>query len=360
MTAPITSASNLNNKEIVKQYLKDFREANVLSPFMGSGNPFAAINVVADQSKGAGDSIYVSRLRALDADTDVKTGSQTLKGNEADLNINDDVITINYVRAAHKIEQHRLSNIRTPLDLYGMVRPNLTTLMAERMRNDIIDAAALTTGPIRPRVLYGSNEANYNATLATGLATVDSTDDRMTVDIVRLAKRQAFTGGINTGTRVAQRIRPLQIKTDKGMATGIQYVMLLDEVAAYDLKRDPEFRNHVYFNAEAAQIAGGAFAGGNYLGTIDGVMLYTVQDLSRIDHDTAGAGSIRVAHNLLLGASAFGVGMGGGVEFRDDSDDYDMMRGYAVTDIWGVKMLRFSNGSSTFEHGLVHVYTAGN
>lgn len=358
MVETVTNASDLNSPDIRKQAFQEYTTSQELAWLMGA-NEMAPIQMRVKTGKGSGDTITCSIANAFD-ESSVRTGTQVLAGNEVDLVLNDDSVTINYVRFAAKVDSKDLVNLRTPVEFVGLIRPSILDTMARRLRNDIIDAAAVTASPVDKRALFGATEANYDATLATALANVDATADKMSLAMIRTAKNMART----TSTDATRKLRPYKMKMNNG-AYMESFVLLVDGFGAQQLQADTEFQD-LRDDARNNEVAMPYFNGSDYLGKVDGVMVYRVNELSRINHAGAGASSIDVSHALFIGAQAFLVAFGETGKFNEvDSNsaadtDYGRHMKVGYTTIRGVKALKFDNGAGTdIENGIIHVFHAG-
>lgn len=351
MPAPITNASALNNKTILAQAAAEYINGNQFRPFMGE----AATNIiqmVMNTEKGAGDTIHIPFLDALDPAA-ARTGAQQVEGNEEDLVLASDSVTVDYIRHATKVEQHKMVDVRTPVRLLEQVRPMLADVAASRLRNDIIDACNVTATPNRTRALFGAVDTNFNATFATALANVDGTADKLSVDMIRLAKMKAQNIASGSAGVLSRKIRPFKMKMANG-AISQMYVMFVDSVAAIHLQKETEFKE-LRDSDRLNELSAPYFDGSKYLGMVAGVLLYEIEELNRIESAAGGAGSTRVAHNLLCGAQAVAVGVADLGYFADETFDYGHHKGVCYAIIRGTKMLQWGG----VETGVVHVWSHG-
>ena len=351
MSEPILTGSGLNNKDIVVPAFKEYRNGNPFAWAMGN-NENAIIQEKLDTSKGRGDTIYFSLRDAFDPANAI-TGNSQVEGNEQDLTYNEDSVTMDEINHAGKVERRHIVNVRTPLQVVEALRPTILDMASERLRNDLIDSAAVSATPNRTRVLFGATDGNFNATLATALANVDSSADKMSADIVRLARLKALNVAKASNGTSTRKIRPFKVKMANG-ALVETYVMFLDSMAANDLQQDTDFKD-LRDDARRNEISIPLFNGAKYLGMVHGVMCYEIEELDRIDSDAGGASNIRVAHNLLCGAQAFGVGVSLPGRLAAKEFDYGRHVGMNYQVIRGIKMLKFDS----IEQGVVHVYTSG-
>lgn len=364
MTAPITNASDLNHEIVRTQVFAEMVHENTLRPFMGKDES-AAIQMIEDPSAQAGGTVHVPFTYALS--DGYKIDSQQLQGNEEDLQYFSDSIQIRPVRYAAKVEDFDITEQRTPFEVFQTVRSRLVTRGAEIMRDNILDALGeVTEGRNQNRYLYGVTDANWNATHTTALANIDTTDDKMTTGVIAEAKEKAQLGGNTSGVAKSTKIRPVKMVQDNG-AISSMFVMLLHPTAARQLKDDTDYKNAALYRTEAN--APKLVDGSRYMGNYNGVLLYELDEITRLsdnttpgsmfsytrtDLTTAGASSSAVNHNLLLGAQAVGVGLAGAPMFREESEDYGRIRGIGVTELYGVTKLVFNS----VDNGVVHVFTS--
>lgn len=357
MAEPILTSSNLNQPKVLAEAAREYHNGNTFAWAMGASMD-AIIQVQIDESKGRGDTMYFSLREKLDPDSAV-TGNSTVRGNEQNQTLRDDSVTIDEINHSTIVERKRIVDLRTPVEITGFMRPLVLDMATERLRNDIIDSAAVTATPHRSRVLFGALDSNFNSTLATALANVDTTNDKMTVAVIKLARLKALNASVASAGVTSRKIRPFKVRMDNG-AMVETYVMFLDSVAAYHLQQDTDFQN-LRDDARRNAISMPFFNGSKYLGEVAGVMCYEIEELARIESAAGGAGSTRVAHNLLCGAQAFGIGVGQAGRFATEDIDYERHVGINYEIIRGTKMLKFqiADGSSV-ENGVVHVFTSAN
>lgn len=214
------------------------------------------------------------------------------------------------------------------------------------------------------RVVFGSQLSNYSTTMATALANVDSTNDRLTAASVSLLKRVAQA---TTAAGSAPAIVPY-------MTAGSDeewYVLFVGSRTMRDLRNDPTMfqANRDARNREGGNVTG---SGGNPIfsgGALewDGVIIKEIPEITtaytiRAPLATAGASSIPVEPVFLCGQAAlgFGVGQMPRVTLKRDTD-YDFVDGVGVEAQYGVaKIARANAGSSALkDFGMVTGFFSG-
>ena len=194
------------------------------------------------------------------------------------------------------------------------------------------------------RVLYGASTANLSAgDHSASLANVDTTNDKLTGDVVRLARKIARTAN--------PVIRP--IRTKNGIDT---YVMFVGTQAFVHLKEDLET---LHSNAGLRGDANPLFMPGDLYW--DNVIIREVPEISTLLADstyyaTAGNSSSKVEPAFLCGAQAVGYGLGQKPQLVVDRDkDYNFQPGVAVELKHDIDKLVYND----LDHGVVSVFVTG-
>lgn len=353
MTIIVPNSSDLNQKKVLKSAFQEWTTSHELAFLMGT-NEDAVIQTKIDTSKGSGDTMFFSLMGAFPTSGVVK-GSTNLAGNEMDTTLYSDSVVINYARSAAQFEQSSLVNLRTPIEIMNTLRPRLLDVMARKLRDDILLTAKVTATPNRSRVLFGAVDSNFNATFATALGNIDSTDDKLTVAMLNTAIDKARNVGAASADVTSRLIRPMTVKMDNG-AMMRTYVFLVGAAGARQLQSDTDWVALRDDNRKN-DISMPFFNGNDYLGMVDGAMVYRVDAIDDVLLESgAGASSINVSHALLCGAQAFAVGIGQTGEFvvGTGATDTDYGRDFKIgyNTIRGETMLTFDG----VEQGVVHVY----
>ena len=323
------------SSEVFSEYLAQ----NPFFNFMGTSS-HNIIQVKEELTKAPGDAITV-QLRAKLAGSGV-TGATTLKGSEEDLVFYDQRLLVDTTRHG-VVLRGEMSEKRVAFDLRNQAREALVDWASDKLRKDLVTALTDTSkGRDRTRYLYGSTDANWNATHATALATVDNTNDKLTTAAISRAKRKALLEG-------ARKVRPFVIKD--GNKVEEVYVLFAHPYAVRDLLTDADFKAlNTYIPSKLGDSV--LVHGQRYKGMWDGVMIYETEMPILAAAGTAG---INVVHNVLCGAQALAVAWGKRTNYKEDVDDYGHQNGFAIDEIRGVSKLVF-NG---IDHGVVNLFTAG-
>jgi hypothetical protein len=342
------------------------------------------IRIVNDLLNTAGKTINIPLIMALRGSG--VSGSQTLVGNEEDYEQRERC-GFRRLEAQRRVVVPKSTSAYTGIDLWNAAKSANKNWSARTLKNDIIDTfgsiiipgAALATGNAADtavlyaaataaqkntyltnnsdRILFGQLTANSVSNVwATALATVDTTNDRMTTAVAELAKRMAentgpdSTGGISTNTRPA--ITPYT--TDDGVYTGM--VLFCAPNAFRDIQNDTAM---VAANRDARAREGQAyknnplFMDGDLLK--DGIIYRKIPELRRLTLSGVGAASCNVDRNFLCGLSAITLGWGQMPKPTEKKeDDYGFRPGTGIEELRGQKKTSYAGTN----YGMVEVLTA--
>lgn len=366
--------TTVNSSNKVTKFLADFFEEYVrdsrFARYTGT-SPNQIITI-----KEGLQTISIPLLTRLKGDG--VTGSQTLRGNgEA---ISNYAMTLQPTYARNAVEFTKEELDKPAFDLMMAARPLLMTWAKERQRDDIIQAmnavyngttyanygvatdAALDTWNTnnQDRILYGKAKSNLSAgNHTTSLSNIDTTNDKLTADVVTLAKRMA--------QQADPHIRPIQTTEDEEL-----YIMFCDPYAFRDLKTDSVMTQAL----REAGIRGDSnplFAGGDLF--YDNVIIREIPEIANFIDGTsgtngvwggaatgnsdglndAGSGSTRVGVSFLCGAQAVGYGLGERPNIVvDKTYDYGFQPGVACQLKHQIRKAYFNNK----QHGMVTVFTS--
>lgn len=355
--ATTTVLSGLELTKWRAKFIPEFVRDTGFDAYMGDSE-MDIIQVVSDL-KTDGYTIRIPLLARLQSAG--VTGNQRLSGSEETLDQYYQDISWEFARNA--VEISKKEREKSAQDLLGAVRPRLKEWAAERLKYNIIDtfhamsdgttfgnAAAATRNAFlannSDRVLFGNSIANGSSNvMATALATVDSTNDKLTTDVLKLIKRRA---------RLARPIiRPFKTGT-KGREF---YVLFVHPFCFRDLKNDPVMINA---NRDARAREGSAmddnplFQDGDLI--YDGVIVREIPEFYQARFGTgvntnthlAGVGTagIDVGVNFLCGAQSIGVVQKQlAMPTSKSEDDYGFFTGIGIELADGYSKLRWNNGS---------------
>lgn len=379
--AEVILNGNLAEKRWLRdEYVSPYIRQSGFDRYMGRGTD-AIIRMVNGTDIGNGAKSVIMPLVGL-LRGDGVSGSQVLEGNEEDMDTYADEIRVNWRRNGVKVPKSE--SYKTTLDLLRVARPRLRDWAAnvvlkkgliQQMQGIVVPGTTVTEsdgttyqGPdsVIPyaqataaqrnafvvnnsdRILFGADIANASSgVMATALATIDNTNDKLTPALISKAKRIAQATASLTAT-TANNISPI---TPYTTADGEEwYVMFVHPRAMRDLRNDATMTQA---NREAMERGktNPLFRGGDLLW--DGVIIRELFDLELIAG--AGNGGIDVAHNFLAGQSALAVAYGQEPRIITDRDqDYQFRPAVAVEELIGIKKTSYAGK----QFGGVSVFTA--
>jgi len=356
------------------EYVRD----NRFKRYMGT-SPSSIIQVKEDLSRKPGDRVTFASVRAL---TGGVTGNTVLEGNEAELDARSMTVGISPLRNAVVVTEW--DEQKSAIDIREAARPGLKMWAQERMREDVIRALksvpnaagnmvayeAATAAEKNAwlvansdRVLFGSSKGNsVSGVMATALATVDSTNDKLTPGVISLAKRMAQAA--------SPRITPTRTREEDEE----WYLLFANPRSFRDLANDPTM---VLANRDA-RVRGvetnPLFTGGSLVW--DGVIIREIPEMdAAIAASTgrlptnggiiagAGASGIDVGFNFLVGAQALGAAWAQRLKSTTDVRDYGFRHGVGVQEIRGIEKLVFGTSTTSdtgtlVQNGVLTLFTA--
>lgn len=358
--------STVATANTVKQWDADFyREyirSNRFARYQGT-DANAVIQLKENLTKMPGDSLTISLVKALSGSG--VTGNALLEGSEEALANYGQQVAIQAYRNGVAITEWEEQ--KSVMALRNEVKPLLKEWAMDLNRDKIIAAMASVQasagGPIiaygsateaqkdawldlnTDRILFGAAVGNLKQTAPAGgatndhsasLAEIDGTNDKLTYNVVSLAKRLA--------KKANPIIRPIRVNDDEEW-----YVMFAGTLAFRDLKASLATINQ---NAEVRGKSNPLFTDGDLV--YDGVIIREVPEIGVLTGVGAG-GTVDVAQNYLCGAQALAHVIGKRWTSRTETRDYGFVSGVAIEGFFGTEKL-FYNGK---QHGMVTVYTSG-
>ena len=321
------------------------------------------IQVREELGRKRGDNISFAAVRRL-VGAGV-TNNQVLEGNEELLNARSMNLSVSAIR--HAVAVSDWDEQRSVIDLLDAAKDALQVWSLEKIRGDIINSltavtadanvqvtyAAATAGQRNTwltnnsdRILFGSSVANgVSNVMATALATVDATNDKLTTGVISLAKRIARNAN--------PRIRPITVRDDEEW-----WVLFVNSYQMRDLRADPVMVSALSYAAERGK-DNPLFASGDLIW--DGVIVREIPELPII----AGAGTagVNVAAAILCGAQALGVAWAQRTKATTNVRDYGYFHGVGIQEMRGIGKLRFGKDATTdttlpVDQGILTLFTS--
>ena len=333
-----------------REYIGQFK-----MKFLMGSSPNSVIQVKEDLTKSAGDAITINYVTTQTGGT-VRGNSKGI-GNEGSLSAFGQRLVVDNTRTLHKVWDVPMTEQRTTFNMLNEARHAMTTKHAETFDDDMVTGLTNTTvGRVRGRYLYGAADSNWNATHATALTSgVDSTNDKLTSNMIGIAKRKA----VIEGTGVTEKIRPTKIMN--GLNSEEWFILMAHTYPIRDLVNDDAaFRNNQLLLPPGRNADSLYFSGSHFKGSWEGVLIYEYDRLPL--SATAGAASIQTAHNLLMGAQAGAVVWGQRTKFGEEDEDLKHNIIFELHDIRNAESSGSTNNHklvrNSVDHGIINVFTA--
>lgn len=398
--------TELFEKNVLIPYLQDYRNVTNFARFMGGSD---AVIYNKMESKGDGDRIVFPLRQTFDPA--VAIGNEQLEGNEQELTYVSDMVDVGRIRFATLLTDAQLMSLQTKFSLESDVRADLLSQADMLNTKRILQSFALAFdgsgagvvpnlnqqfsyadlrarilasrvdraaggGISRARILIGdpnlaggnsrTTYADLTAALVVGEFPVDT--NVMNVSHIRQLFNQAATGQSlvitnNAFTVKESSIRPYKYKTHLGFEDK-RYVLFIAPETYNKLAADPVWQAQVNRGVIENQDQPSILYGSMYKGTIEGVMVIVIPELSNFLITNAN-GEV-YAYSLFCGAAAVGFGMGQTPTFTfRSSTDYELYKGLAHNEISGLKLLKYpskargvkGNNNNLVEYGVVHSFT---
>jgi N4-gp56 family major capsid protein len=351
----MTPPDNLVVQKWRKSVWRDYQRDNLFSEFMGNGNT-AVIHRI-NELKDEGEEITIPLFMVPQAGG--VTGDQTLVGNEHDLKHFGWKVRIDWWRDA--VLLNKKQQRRSVVDQLEEVRPALTQIAANRLRDDIIRGfhnvgqgdlgttpdVANVNGVYYPkatptqrnnwhtansdRVLYGSARSNYVAgDHAASLANVDATNDKFSAKTLKMLKRMA--------KKAQPHISPIQVEGGReyfGVFAGSNtFRDFAEDPAVVAANKDARARG-----VDSNPI----FQDGDLI--LNGVWVREIPEMDDLATIAgAGAAGINVAPVWLVGRQAMGYAVGQLPKPTErKEDDYGFVIGRGIETLYGIGKTQFRN-----------------
>lgn len=343
--ADTRAASGLTAQVWDDDYFLEYTQESVFKPYWGtSENDVIQVNEELTRKKGDRFTFaLVNRLTNA-----ATTGNTTLEGNEEDLSSRSFYLTVDLRR--HAVKVPKMEQQRSAIDLRDAAKASLKVWSAEDLRNQIIqsmwsidgtaflstDATARNTWVTNnaDRVQFGKLASNYSTTFATGMATLDTTDDRATANLLSLIKRKALLA--------SPRIRPIEVDGGKRVYVAFAHPLVFRDLASslQTVNREAYIRG----------LSNPVFTGADLF--YEGVVIKEVDDMPLLSanqtiNGVAIGNTVQASPLILCGAQSVGVAYAQRSRTVTDDFDYGAKAGVAVEEIRGIDKMRFGTAASS-------------
>ena len=321
----------------------------------------AIIQIKENLTKTQGDAITINLVGALDASAGPNTGTSALVGFEKALPNDGHKITVGVVRDA--VTVNGMEEQASPIDIRNAGKVALKDLSMRYLRNGINDALHSINGVVyasanaaarntwlvdnADRVLFGGSTANNLANVhADSLATINDTDDKLTGDVVSLAKRMAQTATTANGDG----IRPFTYGEDNET-----FVMFVPALAFRDLRKWMVANGH-WDTAMERSKENPLYSGPTSI-EWDGVIVREMPELPVLS--AVGAEGINVAPCFLCGAQALGIAWAKRTKTTiKKEDDYEFSHGVGFMEIRGIIKIQWGQGGDAVDWAVLTLYVS--
>lgn len=355
-----TTTVQSNNKLVkyTQEINREWVRGNAFSPYQSAA--LNAIIRIRSELKDGGEQMNIPLVARL---TGTGVGAGTLVGREDKIDNYGMRVWLDWKRNA--VQTNKADKQKDSADIFGVAKPLLSDWLNEAKRDELIAAFMALPSESAPvnlgtdlgdtvngiryedataanrntwnsdnsdRVLYGNATTNYNATHATALANVDTTNDKCTSSNLSLLKRIAKNAN--------PKIRPY--KTEDGRE---YFVAFMGTNPFRDLKIDLQTVNKDARPREDNGVSKNPlFQDGDQI--YDGVIAREVPEISAFVTNvwttlkTAGASSARVEPVFLCGqqAAVMAIGQMARPTFRKE-DDYGFITGTGIEAAYGVSKI---------------------
>jgi len=342
-----------------EQYFREYLNQNFFRKFMGPGSN-SMVQVKEDLTKKPGDAVTFSLVNRLTGEA--KSSSETLEGNEEDLTLRSQKLTVR--EYSHAVKFSKFEEQKTAIPLRQAHKDALMDWNMELDRDNIIEALGSINGVAyasaseaqkdawltdnTDRVLFGAAISNHSSLdHSTSLGNVDTTNDKLTPDAISLMKRIAKAAN--------PRIRPIRPKSSIGGSDG--YVLFAPTQMVRDLAANSTFQQA---NRDAGMRGdeNKLFTGADYIW--ENVYIYEIEDIPSLG--AVGNSSAVVRPCYLCGAQALGMAWAMRPQTVEEEFDYKRKMGLAIKQWYKVEKLRFGSGATDTDdlkdHGVVTGYFA--
>jgi N4-gp56 family major capsid protein len=345
-----------------KLFFAEYIRANRFRKYFGTTES-SMIQVKDSLTTKNGDSVTFAAVRRL-VGAGV-TGNTVLEGNEEILDQRSMKLTVGVIR--HAVAVSDWDEQKSTIELRDVAKQSLKNWAMEKLRSDIIIALssvggvpyATATATQRnawlaansDRVRFGALASNYSSgVMATALATLDNTNDKMTGALLSLAKRQAQTA--------SPHIRPIQTVDTNDEEW---FVVFMPSLVFRDFRADPAVlsANANGRPRESGWMKNPMFSGGDLVW--DGCIVREIPELPVLVG--VGTAGIDAAATFICGAQAIGAGWAQRTTTTTNTRDYGFMHGVGLQEIRGIGKLVFGRDpaadvSQLVDQGIYTLFTA--
>lgn len=375
--AETVARAGLTPQQWDDEFSTEYIRGNRFARYMGTSTN-AIFQAKEDLTRKPGDRVTFADARSIGGGVE---GNTVLEGNEAELDLRSMTVTVKPVRNAVVVTEW--DEQKSAIDIRQAAKPALKNWAMEKWREDTITALKSvpnSAGVMVPwetataaernawltanadRVQFGALISNGSSNVvATSLANIDNTDDKLTPALISQAKRRFF--------QARPRMNPTRT------ATGDEEWLLLfaNPYSFRDLSRSAEMTQANRDARERSVSTNPLFTGGDLVW--DGVIIREIPEMGlsfAADATSvgqtggilagAGAGGIDVGFNFLCGTQALGAAWARRLKSTTDVRDYGFRHGVGVMEVRGIEKLMYGTGANDRDNlkqkGVYTLFTA--
>jgi N4-gp56 family major capsid protein len=355
--ANTAAATGLTVQQWDDKFFTEYIQNHPFRPYMGSDEN-SIFQIKEDLTAKKGKYVTFALVNKLNGDG--VTGSQTLEGNEEDLNSRSFRVMVNKRRNGVVVPE--IDEQYSAIGLRDAAKPVLKTWAEEKDIDRIYRGLYSFNGVAyasaseaekdawlvdnADRVLFGAAKSNNSSNdHSASLANIDNTNDKLTPGALSLMKRMAFAA--------TPKIRPIRLeKNNKRWLIAFAHPLCFR-----DLKNNTtltQAQREVTLEMQNNKL----FQGGDV--EWDGIIVHECDGLPTLTG--VGAGGIDVGGVFLCGAQAMGLAIAKRWVTKEQVRDYGDKPGVAIEAIDGLEKMLFGSGSADTDdlkqHGVVTGYFA--
>lgn len=376
--AETTAQALLTPQQWDSKYFTEFVRTNRFNRYQGTDET-SIIQMKEDLTRKPGDRVTFATVRSMGGGV---TGNTVLEGNESELDNRSLTVRVAPLRNGFVVTEW--DEEKSAIDLRNAAKASLRTWSMERWREDIIGAfksVPNTSGNMvswetataaerntwlvdnSDRVQFGASVANASSgVVATALATIDNTDDKLTPALISMARRRF--------QQARPRMRPTRTKAEDEE----WLVLFANPMSFRDLSRSTEMTQANRDARVRGVESNPLFTGGSLVW--DSVIIREIPEMGLpfagdntsvgqvggILADQGSGATVDVGFNFLCGAQALGAAWARRLKSTTDVRDYGFRHGIGVQEVRGIEKLMFGKGSTDranlVQQGVYTLFTA--
>lgn len=310
-------ATGLNVSRWAKELAHQVGKEIYFSQFMGDSYNNMVVTKSLEDGKGKDITFGLVGLTGT-----AVTGDSTLEGSENSLTTNAQTVATDQRRFG-VINTGNFDDSKVLYDYRSTALTELSRVYAEDIDDQIFKALTASSGT------FGQLRADATASAYT---TSDDASNLAAADSIALSDISKLKRYAALGAGATEKMRPIRVDGKE------YYILLVHPEVSYDLIQLGAW-TQAQREAGLRGMDNPIFSGA--LGIWDGVVVHEHEGIST--SDTLGAGAVKGARNLFMGASAAFMGEVGDMKWVEKSFEYGNQLGVAAAKIYGVSRAVFNS-----------------